>query len=107
MQRWNLETFGHIGRSLFRRINGLQAKLEDHSNALSNFLMDLEISLREDLEEVCFQEELLWMQKSSSEWICLGDRNTNYYNMKAFLRRKKNSISGLKQSDGSWLSDAD
>ncbi|KAI9105191.1 hypothetical protein K1719_022720 [Acacia pycnantha] len=27
----------------------------------NDFLIDLEVSLREDLEEVCFQEELLWI----------------------------------------------
>ncbi|KAI9116925.1 hypothetical protein K1719_011924 [Acacia pycnantha] len=76
MKIWNLETFGHIGkrkRKLFRRINGIQSKLEDQFDAPFNFLLDLETSLREDLEDVCFQEELLWLQKSSSEWICLGD----------------------------------
>ncbi|KAI9113297.1 hypothetical protein K1719_015822 [Acacia pycnantha] len=110
MKRWNVEQFGHIGkrkRSLFRRIRGLQAFLEDQSGTPSDFHIQLESSLREDLEEVCFQEELLWLQKSSSEWISLGDRNTNYFHMKALLRRKKNFISELKQLDGSWTSNAE
>ncbi|KAI9096746.1 hypothetical protein K1719_025925 [Acacia pycnantha] len=110
MKTWNYETFGHIGRrkrKLFRRISGLQSKLEDQMIPRSDFLVDLGISLREELEEVCFQEELLWLQKSSSEWICLGDHNTHYYHMKALMRRKKNHISQLKGSDGSWISDND
>ncbi|KAI9084743.1 hypothetical protein K1719_033149 [Acacia pycnantha] len=107
---WNTETFGHIGKRkkfLFRRINGLQAKLEEQSDTPLDFLVDLETSLRGELEEVCFQEELLWLQKSSSEWICLGDRNTSYYHMKALIRRKKNFISKLKHPDGSWISNND
>ncbi|KAI9113491.1 hypothetical protein K1719_015418 [Acacia pycnantha] len=110
MKIWNLETFGHTGkrkRKLFRRINGIQSKLEDQFDAPSNFLLDLETSLREDLEDVYFQEELLWLQKSSSEWICLGDRNTKYYHMKALIRKKKNFVSQLKITDGSWIQDED
>ncbi|KAI9119110.1 hypothetical protein K1719_009785 [Acacia pycnantha] len=110
MKSWNSNTFGHIGkrkRILLRRINGLQAKIEDQLGAPSDFLIDLETSLREEFEKVCLQEELLWIQKSSSEWLCLGDRNTNYYHMKTLLRRKKRFISKLKQADGSWVSDDD
>ncbi|KAI9099052.1 hypothetical protein K1719_024819 [Acacia pycnantha] len=102
MKIWNVETFGHIGRrkrKLFRRINGLQSKLEAPSVLPSDFLVDLEVSLREELEEVCFQEELLWLQKSSSEWICLGDRNNYYYHLKALMRKKRNHVSQLKNSE--------
>ncbi|KAI9073707.1 hypothetical protein K1719_044331 [Acacia pycnantha] len=54
MKIWNVETFGHIGRrkrKLFRRLNGLQSKLEAPSVLPSDFLVDLEVSLREELEE--------------------------------------------------------
>ncbi|KAI9074704.1 hypothetical protein K1719_043358 [Acacia pycnantha] len=110
IQKWNVETFGHIGRRkrrLFRRLNGIQTKLENSPDASSTFLSDLETSLREEMEEVCFQEELLWLQKSSSDWLCLGDRNTNYYHMKALIRKKRNFISQLKSSDGSWINEED
>ncbi|KAI9077148.1 hypothetical protein K1719_040970 [Acacia pycnantha] len=110
IQKWNVETFGHIGRRkrrLFRRLNGIQTKLENSPDASSTFLSDLETSLREEMEEVCFQEELLWLQKSSSDWLCLGDRNTNYYHMKALIRKKRNFISQLKSSDGSWITEED
>ncbi|KAI9123882.1 hypothetical protein K1719_005182 [Acacia pycnantha] len=110
IQNWNSSTFGGIGqrkRKLLRWLNGIQTKLELHPDASSDFLLDLEVSLREDLEEVCFQEELLWLQKSSSDWVCLGDRNTGYYHLKALLRKKKNYVSQLKTSDGTWLRESD
>ena len=87
IQVWNSKTFGGIGhrkRKLFRRLNGIQFKIELRPDARHNFLKDLEVSLREDLENVCFQEELLWLQKSSSDAICLGDRNTSYYHTKGY-----------------------
>ncbi|KAI9093716.1 hypothetical protein K1719_027165 [Acacia pycnantha] len=105
---WNSETFGAIGkrkRRLLSRIRGIQSKLEDHHNSSTDLLADLESSLRDEFENVCFQEELLWLQKSSSEWICLGDRNTHYYHMKTLLRRRKNRITQLKNSDGLWMTD--
>ncbi|KAI9080194.1 hypothetical protein K1719_037872 [Acacia pycnantha] len=108
IQKWNSETFGGIGqrkRRLFRRLNGIQHKIDSQPDTRHDFLMDLEISLREDLENVCFQEELLWIQKSSSNWMCLGDRNTSYYHLKALMRRKRNRVSQLKLPDGSWLID--
>ncbi|KAI9089132.1 hypothetical protein K1719_029411 [Acacia pycnantha] len=110
IQRWNSSIFGGIGkrkRWIFRRINGIQSKLELHPDAPSDFLIDLEMSLREYLEDVCFQEELLWIQKSSSDWVCLGDRNTGYYHLKALMHRKRNQVSRLKLSDGTSLEDDD
>ncbi|KAI9107936.1 hypothetical protein K1719_020809 [Acacia pycnantha] len=105
-QRWNSEIFGSIGkrkRRLLNRIRGIQIRLEDPGFASSDFLTDLDISLKEELEDVCFQEELLWIQKSSSDWLCLGDRNTRYYQLKALMRRKRNSIKQLKNPDGVWI----
>ncbi|KAI9086687.1 hypothetical protein K1719_031281 [Acacia pycnantha] len=106
IQKWNDATFGAIGKRkhrLLNRIQGIQSKLEDPDNTFADSLSNLEMSLKEELEEVCFQEELLWLQKSSSEWICLGDRNTHYYHLKALIRRRRNRISQLKNHDGLWL----
>ncbi|KAI9128619.1 hypothetical protein K1719_000102 [Acacia pycnantha] len=110
IQCWNSSSFGGIGfrkRRLLNRINGIQSKLELNPNDPSDFLVDLEASLREELEDVCFQEELLWLQKSSSDWVCLGDRNTGYYHLKALMRKNRNCITRLKFSDGTWLEDED
>ncbi|KAI9124541.1 hypothetical protein K1719_004463 [Acacia pycnantha] len=110
IQAWNSSTFGGIGfrkRRLLNRLNGIQSKLELNPNDPSDFLVDLEASLREELEEVCFQEELLWLQKSSSDWVCLGDRNTSYYYLKALMRKNRNCVTRLKLPDGTWLEDED
>ncbi|KAI9076521.1 hypothetical protein K1719_041507 [Acacia pycnantha] len=108
VSRWNIEHFGAIGqrkRKLLNRIRGIQTRLENFPNNTSDFLSDLDLSLREEFENICFQEELLWLQKSSSEGICLGDRNTHYYHMKALIRRKKNRITHLKDKNGVWMED--
>ncbi|KAI9086476.1 hypothetical protein K1719_031560 [Acacia pycnantha] len=91
-KRWDSVTFGEIGRRkrrLLSRIRGIQMKLEDPTRDPNDSLLDLELILTDEFEQVCFHEELLWFQKSSSEWLCLGDRNTQYYHLKALMRRKK------------------
>ncbi|KAI9128717.1 hypothetical protein K1719_000200 [Acacia pycnantha] len=78
-QRWNADTFGAMGkrkRRLLNRIRGIQIKLEDPVFGSSDFLTDLEVSLKEEFEE-----------------------------MKALMRRKKNSIKQLKNHDGVSISD--
>ncbi|KAI9113713.1 hypothetical protein K1719_014964 [Acacia pycnantha] len=94
-QQWDYEIFGAIRkrkRCLLNRIKGIQTKLEDPAYVSSIFLSNLDMSLKEEFEDVCFQEELLWIQKSSSDWLCLGDHNTHYYQTKALIRKKKKEI---------------
>ncbi|KAK8611921.1 hypothetical protein V6N13_131959 [Hibiscus sabdariffa] len=69
------------------------------------FLQHLESELLLELEELLDYEELLWRQKSCSDWIHLGDRNTSYFHRKAKLRKVRNRISSLKIGDGSWCDD--
>lgn len=58
--QWNLHSFGHVGRKkrrILARLKGLRGILQQHP--YSDFHVDLEQSLAEELEEICFQEELL------------------------------------------------
>ncbi|XP_028790095.1 uncharacterized protein LOC114746079 [Neltuma alba] len=103
---WNRDTFGEIGirkRRLTARLAGLQKALE--SKPHSAFLIKLNRELTEAYETICFQQELLWIQKSRALWINLGDRNTSYYHAKAKIRKARNRITALKDSNGSWVSD--
>lgn len=83
-------------------LEGIQKSLE---KSRSHFLENLEKDLTKELEEVCLQEELLWFQKSRSDWISLGDRNTAYYHAKAVKRRHRKIIFSLKDDAGMWYSD--
>lgn len=103
---WNFEVFGGIGkrkRRTLARLQGVQRSLEVSPS--SDFLNTLEQSLREDYEETCMQEELLWIQKSCADWMCLGDKNTSYYHTKATMRRRRNHISSLKNDLGILVTD--
>lgn len=65
----------------------------------------LESRLSKELEVVLDQEESLWLQKSRSQWIKDGDRNTRFYHMKIVTRRRKNKILAIRNSEGAWVED--
>ena len=51
------------------------------------------------------REELMWRQRSRTTWLKEGDKNTKYFQQKATWRRKKNTITRLKDGNGQWVED--
>ncbi|GLU16149.1 hypothetical protein SLE2022_325970 [Rubroshorea leprosula] len=72
----------------------------------SSRLQSLEKSLLEDYQQVLYEEELLWFQKTRVDWIASGDRNTSFYHMATMVRQNKNDIGALK-IDGEWCMEVD
>ena len=92
---WNRHVFGNIfwrKKRLLARLGGIQRALEDY---YSHGLIDLEKQLIAELEEVLSQEEIIWLQKSRQDWLCLGDRNTTYFHKKIASRRRRNNIAAV------------
>ncbi|KAB5569276.1 hypothetical protein DKX38_003069 [Salix brachista] len=50
-------------------------------------------------------EELFWKQKSRNSWLKEGDRNTHFFHLSTIIRRRKNKIEGLQNTNGDWVSD--
>ncbi|KAL4341873.1 hypothetical protein GQ457_08G009200 [Hibiscus cannabinus] len=73
----------------------------------SDFLRDLVIRLKDELEMVLEQEESLWFQKARTQWISQGDRNTRFFHASTMARRRRNFIVGLQLEDGQWCTDQD
>ncbi|KAK8604948.1 hypothetical protein V6N13_082411 [Hibiscus sabdariffa] len=83
---WNKTVYGYIGtkkRIVMARLWGVQKALCTKS---SRFLLNLEFDLLVELENI-LDQELLWHQKSCSDWIILGDRNTRYFHRRAVCRK--------------------
>ncbi|GMI86879.1 hypothetical protein HRI_002357200 [Hibiscus trionum] len=102
---WNKLVFGYVGtkkRMLMGRLRGIQRAL---SSRFSRFLKNLEGELLVQLEHLLDEEELLWRQKSRSDWISMGDRNTRYFHRRAIARRQRSCIKALQLSDGTWCDD--
>ncbi|KAK8587732.1 hypothetical protein V6N12_022213 [Hibiscus sabdariffa] len=103
--RWNKKSFGHIGRRkhvLMVHIRGIE-RINEASPV--PYFQELEDKLKGELTEVLRQEESLWFQRSRSEWIKGGDRNTKYYHRVAKVRHRRNVCSRIKLDDGQWCSE--
>lgn len=82
---WNSRIFGNIfhrKKRLIARLEGIQRSL---SCRISPFLLDLEKTLIKDYNATLKQEELLWLQKSRSDWIASGDRDTKFSSVYYYL----------------------
>ncbi|KAK8628178.1 hypothetical protein V6N13_063889 [Hibiscus sabdariffa] len=102
---WNKTVFGYLAtkkRTVMARLRGIQRYL---STRASRFLYALEVDLLIELEHLLDQEEMLWKQKSRSDWISQGDHNTSYFHRRAISRRMRHKNSHIKLTDGTWCDD--
>ncbi|XP_047943132.1 uncharacterized protein LOC125189963 [Salvia hispanica] len=105
LQVWNREVFGNIfwqKKHLWARIAGIQRVLEHR--CIPHFV-ELEAELKQELDKILLREESLWHQKSRSEWLHLGDRNTSFFHLRTIRRRKRNRIKKLQNELGEWIDD--
>lgn len=63
-----------------------------------------ERNLIDELQRVLLQEELLWLQKSRTDWIRDGERKTKFYHLTTMVRRNRNRVSRLLV-EGTWVYD--
>ncbi|KAL0379072.1 UNVERIFIED_CONTAM: hypothetical protein Sradi_3212700 [Sesamum radiatum] len=95
--RWDKSNFGHV-RS---RVKELEEQLVK-SNLISAEGRLLHGHLRNELEELLSREEFMWKQRGKAQWLKERDRNTPFFHARASARRRKNSISQLRDRDGEW-----
>ena len=78
--KWNEQIFGYTNarkRKLLSRLNGITRT--EPRFGLNSKLEELQRSLWQEMEAVLIQESLIWAQKSRSEWMVDGYRNTRYF----------------------------
>ncbi|KAA3460139.1 reverse transcriptase [Gossypium australe] len=104
---WNRHTYGYIDTRKKKLLRSLGKIQEAMDQSTSGRLVNLEMEVRDELENVLNHEELLWRQKSRCDWLQFGDRNTKFYHSRAMQRRKLNRILSLRLNNGEWCSDQD
>lgn len=75
------------------RLRGIQKILDSKHD---NSFIKLDRKIRKDLENLLYQEELVWFHKFREDWICSGDMNTQFYHAVTVIRRTRNSINNLR-----------
>jgi hypothetical protein len=99
---WNNLFFGNIQKN----INSISQQIDDIQRF--NFPPQLhqeEIFLKQKLDSLYIQEELLWKSKSRDAWLTCKDLNTRYFHMSTLIKRRRNAIDFLKLSSGAWVYD--
>lgn len=102
---WNKDSFGNIfGRkkSCLVRLKGIQKESE---RGLSAFLTNMGKSLLVDYEKILKQEDQFWFKNPRSKWFVKRERNTRFFHISTLLKKKKQNISMLKDSNDTWIQD--
>ena len=86
--------FGNVTREHAKSCSQLEQLM--HMNADREEIR----SVMDKMNELLYQEEMLWMQRSRISWLKEGDRNTKYFQSKAVWRARKNKIRELMDSIG-------
>ncbi|XP_073137930.1 uncharacterized protein [Henckelia pumila] len=102
LQQWASRHFGNIPRQIQRKRDQL-ARIRNHESWSyeMNNIKELEV----ELEKLSSQEELLWKQRSRSDWLAAGDKNTKFFYRTASLRKELNTIRGLISGQGDFVQD--
>lgn len=66
----------------------------------STYLISLERELKEERNLILLPEELLWHQKSRNKWLKCGDGNTKFFCTSTLVRRRRNRIESMVDSEG-------
>ena len=101
LNRWNMSTFGQVPKQIQIKKKALSDMVAmDRNGSLGGEINQL----RKEINDLLDSEEIMWQQKAKVQWLGLGDRNTKYFHSKASERKKKNTILGLQNEEGSWCS---
>jgi hypothetical protein len=96
LKSWSRENFGAVSKEINKIKNRLQWL---YSQQPLGYPVEID-NLNRRLDELLLREEIMWKQRSRTNWLKHGDQNTRYFHRKATWRAKKNKIRILKTEEG-------
>lgn len=94
LRSWSNRKIKNVGRELERARKRLSTLMEEgaDSSAIRQ--------ASDQMNELLYREEMLWLQRSRVSWLKEGDRNTRFFHNRAVWRAKKNRIQKLRDNAG-------
>ncbi|EAZ07996.1 hypothetical protein OsI_30258 [Oryza sativa Indica Group] len=94
LRTWSKKKFRNVSREIEKTRKKLSELLLSNTDSM-------EIRrVSDQMNELLYREEMIWLQRSRIAWLKEGDRNTRFFHSKAVWRAKKNKITKLRDSDG-------
>ncbi|KAL1175985.1 hypothetical protein V6Z11_A04G127600, partial [Gossypium hirsutum] len=103
LKNWNKTVYGHIiscKRFLIDKLTRIQ-EIMDFSG--TNQLAQVELKIRQELDNILRHEEILWKQKARCDWLHFGDHNTKFFHSRTLRQRKNNRITAIHNDHGDWI----
>lgn len=99
---WSKQSFGNIKTKIHEVEKRLRQAETVSMQGGEHFPVVL---LKKELHSLLAKEERLWRQRSRTEWLKVGDRNTRYIHCRATQRKRRNNVYRLKNPNGLWTTD--
>jgi hypothetical protein len=97
LRQWSKEHFGAVTGEL----SDLCHQLDEVKSRTVVCRTDIR-AITDRMDELLYQEEMMWLQHSRISWLREGDRNTSFFHRRAKWWSRKNKIRKLKRGDGSY-----
>ena len=94
LHSWSRTKCKNVGRELERARKRLSNLLEANADGATVR------QVTDNMNDLLYREEMLWLQRSRVSWLKEGDRNTKFFHSRVVWRAEKNKILKLRDSEG-------